>query len=55
MNEKINNTKILIERFFEKGTKSLRDYEQAKQLIQIGFTPQEYEELIKFITDYIGV
>ena len=55
MNEKINNTKKLIERFFDKGTKSWSDYEQAKQLIQTGFTPQEYEELIKFIVDYIGI
>jgi hypothetical protein len=53
--KKSRTQKILIERFFEKGTKSLRDYEQAKQLIQTGFTTQEYEELIKFITDYIGM
>jgi hypothetical protein len=53
--EQVEKTKQMIARMFEPDTKLWLDYGRAKRLIQNGFTPEEYEELIDFITKYLGV
>lgn len=55
MNKKIEEIKNTIKRVYLPKTRDWRDYERAKQLIQTGFTPDEYSLLIRFITDYLGL
>jgi hypothetical protein len=55
MNDKIEEVKHTVETMFVRNTRSWKDYERAKNLIQVGFTPGEYSCLIKFIADYLGV
>jgi len=54
-NDKVEEAKHIIETFFIRDTRSWNDYERAKRLIQVGFTPNEYSYLIKYISDYFGV
>ena len=50
----MDKIKELIRQRFTKNSHSWHDYEKAKQLIQ-DFIYPEYDELIKFIVDYLGV
>ena len=50
--DKVTAIKELIRQRFTKNSHSWHDYEKAKQLIQ---DYPEYDELIKFIADWLGV
>ena len=52
--DKITATKEQIVQQFDKNTHSWHDYERAKRLVS-DFNYQEYQELIKFIANHLGV
>ena len=53
--DKVIAAKEQIVQQFDKNTHSWHDYERAKNLIRVGFNYQEYQELIKFIANHLGV
>ena len=50
----MDKIKELIRQRFTKNSHSWHDYERAKNLIR-DFDYQEYQELIKFIANHLGV
>ena len=47
---------LLTENHIKPGTKSWHDYERAKRAIHsLTLTPNEYTQVIRYITEYIGV
>ena len=52
--DKVTAVKEQIKWQFDKNTHSWQDYERAKSMIR-DFDYQEYQELIKFIANHLGV
>lgn len=55
MNNKVNKVIETVKRYFDKNSHSWSDYSKAKTLFESDFTHEEYDYLIKFISDYLGV
>jgi len=51
----MDEIKEIIKNKFNQNSHSWHDYESAKKLIQEGFNCDEYDHLIKFIVDWLGV